>query len=322
VDLSAPPEDDAAANFRAALRNAEAHRDADALALVERALALAPQPRYQVLRGFLLISAKGYDKARPLFEAASKSLPGDPGPAIGMGHLRVVRQDYEAAWASFGSGRAGLAAARGGGGEGPLGDGAYHDFLARMLHLGMGWLHANQAQHTEALVHFENILEHRPDDLLANLGRGNSLMGLQRMEEAEQQLSRVLQIDPNNPYARAELGSIYLSRGDIESAEAGFKAALAAHDAGYTCPYEGLGLVYLRQGRIEAAQESFEKAISLNPDIEYKKFNGLARIYMQQGRLDEAELLLAKSIRNFPHDKTAPAMLVELEQLRGKAQAD
>ena len=196
--------------------------------------------------------------------------------------------------------------------------GGYLDFVEGMARLGLGWLHANQDQHEVALTHFDALLEHRPDDLLANLGRGNSLMGLDDLDGAQQQLRRVLQINPGNPYARSELASIDLARGDVDAAEAGFRAALEAHDAGYTCPYEGLGLVYLRQGRVKEAQANFEKAISLNPDIEYKKFNGLARIYMQDGRLDEAELLLRRSMRNFPHDGKAAAMLVALEQLRNE----
>ncbi len=316
VDLSAPPQDDAQANFRAALRYSEAHHDADALKLVERALRLQPSAGYRVLRGFLLVSARRYDEARTLFEAVGSASPQAPGPAIGRGHLLVIEQDYAASRVSLERGLERLDRGR----RGAPKDAGYYDFLERMAHLGLGWLHANQDQHETALVHFDAILEHRPDDLLANLGRGNSLMGLARMAAAEQQLARVLEIDPANPYARAELASIYLSRGQVEKAETGFRAALAAHDAGYTCPYEGLGLVYLRQGRIAEAQENFEKAISLNPDIEYKKFNGLARIYMQQDRLDEAEQLLRRSMRNFPHDGTAAAMLLELQQRRtGKA---
>jgi tetratricopeptide (TPR) repeat protein len=311
VDLSAPPEHDADANFRAALRYAEAHRNKDALRLVERALAVEAKPRFMALRAFLLVGTKNYEMARPLFAQAAQSLPRDPGPAVGRGHLLVVAQDYEAAKREFDVGLARLGAT-----SMREVHGGYLDFVEGMARLGLGWLHANQDQHVLALTHFDAILEHRPDDLLANLGRGNSLMGLDDLDGAQQQLRRVLQINPGNPYARSELASIDLARGDVAAAEEGFRAALEAHDAGYTCPYEGLGLVYLRQGRVKEAQANFEKAISLNPDIEYKKFNGLARIYMQDGRLDEAEQLLRRSMRNFPHDGKAAAMLVELERLR------
>ena len=104
----------------------------------------------------------------------------------------------------------------------------------------------------------------------------------------EAALLEVLELDPGNPDAQAQLASIQLGRGQLSEAEAGFKRALATRGEGYTCPYEGLGLVYLRRGHVEAAKEHFEKAISINPDIEYKKFNGLARIYLQEGRVDEA----------------------------------
>ena len=190
----------------------------------------------------------------------------------------------------------------------------YYHFMHRMGCLGMGWLHANQDQHDQAIKYFNRVLAHRPYDLLARLGKGNSLMGMQLMDQAEQELQGVLDLDPDNPYATAELASIHLSRGDVARAEQGFEAALAAHGKGYTCPYEGLGMVYLKQGRIEQARKSFEKAISINPDIEYKKFNGLARIYIQDGRTAEARKLLLKSIANYPYDDEAKTMLSKLDK--------
>jgi tetratricopeptide (TPR) repeat protein len=305
-----PDPEDATANFSAALRFYYAHHPEDALTFIDRAIALQPTPHFLVVKGFMVMARKDYQSAGALFEQAAAAAGDDPGPAIGRGHLAIIEQDYEQAqlllepalgqWL-----RTSVATAP---------DPDYYHFMHRMGCLGMGWLHANQDQHDQAIKYFDRVLAHRPYDLLARLGKGNSLMGLQLMDQAEQELQGVLDLDPDNPYAKAELASIHLSRGDVAQAEQGFEAALAAHGKGYTCPYEGLGMVYLKQGKIEKARESFEKAISINPDIEYKKFNGLARIYIQEGRKAEARKLLRKSIANYPYDDEAKSLLDELDK--------
>ncbi len=305
-----PDESDAKANFSAALRYYYAHRTEEALNFIERSIAVERSVHFLVVKGFMLMAHKDYDGAGALFDEAASLAKDGQGPAIGQGHLAIIEQDYERAlqllepaltqWLHTDVSSS------------P--DPDYYHFMHRMGCLGMGWLHANQDQHDLAIKYFDRVLSHRPYDLLARLGKGNSLMGLQLMDRAETELQGVLDLDPDNPYAKAELASIHLSRGDVSLAEQGFQAALAAHDKGYTCPYEGLGMVYLRQGKINEAKKSFEKAISINPDIEYKKFNGLARIYIQEGRTEEAEKLLRKSIANYPYDDEAKKLLDELSR--------
>jgi tetratricopeptide (TPR) repeat protein len=305
-----PDPEDATANFSAALRYYYAHRPEDALTFIDRAIALQPTPHFLVVKGFMVMARKEYDAAGTLFAQAEATAQDDPGPAIGRGHLAIIEQNYKQARSLLEPAlelwlQASVSTAP---------DPDYYHFMHRMGCLGMGWLHANQDQHDQAIKYFNRVLAHRPYDLLARLGKGNSLMGMQLMDQAEQELQGVLDLDPDNPYATAELASIHLSRGDVARAEQGFEAALAAHGKGYTCPYEGLGMVYLKQGRIEQARKSFEKAISINPDIEYKKFNGLARIYIQDGRTAEARKLLLKSIANYPYDDEAKTMLSKLDK--------
>jgi len=298
------------ASLSAALRHYYARRIGQALETIDRASAIQRAPELLVFKGFLMMARKDYELANRLFVEAAERPDGEFGAAIGRGHLALVSQEYGRAQALFEPALDALLGAEAS--RPPVGE--YHDFLRRMGGLGMGWLHANQGQHEPALGYFDRVLVDRPSDLLAHLGRCNSLIGLFRMDQAEAALLEVLDLDPENPDAQAQLASIRLSRGQLSEAEAGFKRALATRGAGYTCPYEGLGLVYLKRGQVEAAKEQFEKAISINPDIEYKKFNGLARIYITEGRTEEAKKLLLKSIVNYPYDDEAREMLEELER--------
>jgi tetratricopeptide (TPR) repeat protein len=281
-----------------------------ALRYIERALAQEPLPAYKVLKGAFLLFERRYPEAEVLFAEAKSAGADDPGPAVGLGHLDIVARRYSAArrklepalahWLRHGSVASKL--------------GGYDLLVQELANLGMGWVCANQNRHDEAIDYFDRILSLQPEDLLALLGTGNSLIALGRLDEAQGMFDRVLNQDADNPYALAELGTLRAMRGDTEGAEAVFRRAMERGGEGYTCPYEGLGLLYLQQGRLEDARANLEKAIEINPDIEYKKFNGLARIYIQEGRVDEARKLLQQSVRNYPYDDEARGLLEGLDE--------
>jgi len=282
---------------------------------VDWALAAGAGPTAQVVKGFLLLLEKKYRDARALFTAASKADPTDAGPRVGLGHLAIVRKDYAAARRLL---EPEAPKARGEEvGHGPLTAEAkkrYPWLVSRMASLGMGWLLSNQNEHEAALAHFDRVLAGDPDDTFALLGKGNSLNALGRLDRAQRLLERVLELDPKNRYATAELALVTLNRGKVADAERLFKAALRQPGgAHYTCPHEGLGMVYLRAGKLDRAKASFRKAIEINPDIEYKKFNGLARILIREGKYASARRLLRKSIQNYPYDNEARKLLAAIK---------
>jgi tetratricopeptide (TPR) repeat protein len=275
-----------------------------------RALEEAPDDhRAAVLRGFLLTATERYELAAERFGSVLAEHPDDPGALVGLAHLAIVDQDYPE------TDRCLMRAEEVGALSGQRSDG-YPWLVTRMALLGLAWRHGNQAQHERALLAFDSLLARDPDDRLALLGRGNALNALGRLAEAQASLERVLALDPGNRYALSELALLQFNRGNDAQAEQLFQRALEQDAQGYTCPYEGLGMVYLRQGKLDRAQDHFERAIDIDPDIEFRKYNGLARIYIEDGRLDEAEALLRRSVRNYPYDPEAPAMLEEIEALR------
>lgn len=296
------------------LRAAVAHFDGgdtgSALGHVEQALALGGGAQARVLKGFLLLFQKQYPDAEALFRRVRKEAPADPGPGVGLGHLAIIRKDYPAAARLLDT-----VATRKAPASSNKATAAYGRWIQKMAGMGMGWALANQNRHGQAVAYFDRVLAANPDDLMGLLGKGNSLIGLGQLDGAEAVLKAVLKKYPGDQYALAELAVIRLSRGDEAAAESGFREAMARDPRRYTCPYEGLGLIYLRQGKLERAKRSFQEAIRINPDIEYKKYNGLARIYMREGRYKEARALLAKSIKNFPHDPKAGELLLRLERL-------
>ena len=248
------------------------------------------------------------ESARAAFDGVLTEQPGEPGAMVGLGQLAVTAKDDARAEALLGP----IAAVTAPSGEGDPLALAYERSVWRLAWMGLAWSRANQARHEAAIEAYDQPLELNPDDPLALLGKGNSLSGLQRLDEAKALFQRVLEGNPGNAYAMAELALIHYNRGEDAQAEQLFQQALEVDDSSYTCPHEGLGLIYLRRGETEQAKASFERAIRIGPDIEYKKYNGLARIMLDEGRRDEAVRLLRKSVANYPYDPEARELLAEL----------
>ena len=296
-----------------AFESGDYHR---AIEAIDRSLQLGDEPRNRVVRAALLLFAKQFEKAEAIFLAALDNETTRGGAQVGLAHIRINEKKYAEAesWLQAATEAPQPSADRS--------QQAYDRFVFELACLGLGWSAANTNQHVRAISWFDRILKGDPGDLLALLGRGNSLIGLNLLGDAEKVLTQVLASHPDNPYAMAELGMIRLKKGDDAGAEEQFRAALARDDKRYTCPHEGLGLLYLRQGKRAEAKDHLEEAIRINPNIEFKKYNGLARIYLEEGNLDEAERLLEKSIANFPHDPEAREMLQETRTKRAKGESE
>jgi tetratricopeptide (TPR) repeat protein len=253
---------------------------------------------HAALRALMLLLDRRYDEAREL-------VAGLDGRAVAVvrGHLQVAAQEHEAAERE-------LTAAVQGWDEPQSGaDG----FLRRMAWIGLGWASGNRGAWREASPWFERVLEERADDRLGLLGQANALAWLGDAEGSEALLQRVLEAHPDDPYALAELAGIQLDRGELQAAEASYRAALKTGGERYTCPWEGLGLVYLQQGRVAEAREHLEHAVAINPNIEYRKYNGLARIALAEGDVEEARRLLLRSIENYPADPEAAELLKQID---------
>ncbi len=262
---------------------------------IEKALSLAINKndlqQGLALKGFILINQSKYDDAERLFNNTIQQYGNSSATLAGLGHIYNSRKDYVQAKLYFEQ----ALAQRGEGKD--------------MALLGLGWINANQGRHKEAINYYQQIIKEEPLNILALLGMGNAYNWLQDYALAEKYFRKVLEIDKGNEYALAELGTVYLNKGNNQKSERLLEQSLKINNITYSCPYEGLGMVYLNQGKTKEAEANFKKAIAINPNIEYKKYNGLAKIYIQQGKIKEAQELLKKSIKNYPYDDEARQLL-------------
>ncbi len=273
------------------------------------------QPELKVLAALTLVQKAEYAQAEALLDEVEQDHPWMPSPPVARAHLAVAARDSSMALAHLASSRE-LKAADDERLDEQLP--CWTSLRGRMAALARGWSAANSAEHIAAAAVFDGILDDHPHDVFAMLGRANAAMATGDLDMAEHLLQLLLEQDPDNQYATAELALVAYNRGNNELATQLFERARLADPERYTCPYEGLGMVALRQGRTEEARAHFERAIELNPHIEFAKYNGLARIRLEEGALDEAERLLRKSIANHPENPEARELLALLEQRQGR----
>ncbi len=316
IDLAVVRDNDLepAADFLKALDDYQKDRFDDCMIRVNRILERENNGPAMVLKGFLFLFQKRYDEAKNLFEKAHNVNDTGFGAEVGLGHLKIIERKFERAVHDF---RGALKIGNLTFESGPIivkDDLKYFWFCYEMANLGMGWVNSNTNHHDEAVGFFNRILDVQPQDLMALLGKGNSLIGMKRLAEAEKLYNQLLQTHPRDPFAMAQLALIKLNLGKESDAEELFLKAQNAGDPTYTCPYEGLGLVYLKQGKLDKAKENFKKAIEMDPDIQYQKYNGLAKIYMKEKKNVKAAELLIKSIDNYPFDNEAVTLLGKCAQ--------
>ena len=123
-----------------------------------------------------------------------------------------------------------------------------------------------------------------PDRILLLLRQG-------RATQAEQELRRALQEDPNNPLAHAWLGMALLDLNQLPQGQQEIETAIGLAPE-YDFAYYLLSLAQQRQQRLPAAQQAIEQALALDPtDANYHHMLGQIRFQRAQweGALRAAE---------------------------------
>jgi tetratricopeptide (TPR) repeat protein len=148
----------------------------------------------------------------------------------------------------------------------------------------------------------------RPDSPFAHTVLSTAWRGMRNWGEAEASARRAIELGRNYPrYAGAHvsLGNVMLAKGDLDGAEANYRAALAI-DPGAAGVCYNMGLVSDRRADLAAAEEWYRKAVAAAPKRAYYRqvLNGAVRKRAQLARLEEVAA-----------DRTGPATQAEALQL-------
>ncbi|MBT3408358.1 tetratricopeptide repeat protein [Candidatus Woesearchaeota archaeon] len=283
---------------------------------IDRAINISNISIYNEIKGYIFLGQNRIEEARDIFNELYK-INSSLFPQVGLAHILIIEMDYDAAKLILKDSKMYLDIL-------DLNEyelenkifdiGEYFRLVKSMISLGFGWIYSNQGIYEESLQYFDQVLIFNSKNILGRVSKVNSLIWLNKLEEAEILLNETLELYPENQYVHEAVGLLHFNKGDYEEAEDSFKKVLDIEDKKYTCPYEGLGLIYYNQGDYSKSKKNLIKSIDINPDIEFKKYNTLAKIYIKEEKFNEARILLEKSIENYPYDDEAKNLLEDLNE--------
>ena len=165
----------------------------------------------------------------------------------------------------------------------------------------LGYVELARKDPKAALPHFDRALELAPQhvDVSAFLGRGESLLAVNREADAVGAFSAALAADPSLTDLASRIEVL-----KFRTAEQGIARARDA----------------ARAGRLDEAAQAYTTAIASSPDSAFL-YRELAAVERQKGDLDAALAHLRKSIALEPTDARSLAQIGEILQSRGENEA-
>ncbi|MDT8386467.1 MAG: tetratricopeptide repeat protein [Thiogranum sp.] len=152
--------------------------------------------------------------------------------------------------------------------------------------------------HEEAWTLYSQYLESQPEDIEILYARSLVAERLDRLDEAEADLRRVLEIEPDNTRALNALGYTLTDRTDRHQEALEYISRALAQSPDDPAIIDSMGWVLYRLGRLEEAQDYLQKAYALNPDVEIAAH--LGEVTWMMGDREAARALWQKARKKAP----------------------
>ncbi len=155
-----------------------------------------------------------------------------------------------------------------------------------LAHLDLGLALAAAGRYEEAIPHYQQALQARPDSLEAHYELGRALTLLGRFEEAIEHYRRAVEIDANYADAHINLGLALAGRGQFNEAIAQYETALQINPDNPRA-HNNLGFLLTNLGQTGKAIAHYRQALELKPDYALAH-NNLGNALDGQGQAEEA----------------------------------
>jgi tetratricopeptide (TPR) repeat protein len=158
------------------------------------------------------------------------------------------------------------------------------------VQLRAGYLLLLARQFPEAKARALAALQKNPKNAGALILLGNATVGLRDLDTAIEQLEQAIDEAPELTLGYANLGAIYLAKGDREAAEATFRRAVTTSPDSVDA-HLSLANFLWASGNQREAESSIKTALTLDPKS-ITANRALATLYLTEGRFKEAESFL------------------------------
>jgi tetratricopeptide (TPR) repeat protein len=155
-----------------------------------------------------------------------------------------------------------------------------------LAHNNLGSVLLRERNFSDAIGHFDQALEIKPDYAEAHNNLGNAMAQTGKIEEAIAQYEEALRINPDYVEAHTNLGTTLAQTGQIEEALAHYEQALRINP-GRAELHVNLGNTLAQVGRMPEAIAQYEEALRIDPD-RAEVFANLGNALAQVDRVPEA----------------------------------
>jgi tetratricopeptide (TPR) repeat protein len=162
----------------------------------------------------------------------------------------------------------------------------------------------------EALKLVQQALRDRPDSAEAHFTAARALLALRRIDEAEAELHRAVEREPNLPDAYLLLGGLSLEvHHDAAGAEDNFRKALEYRANDATAHYH-VARCRLLQNDKDGATKEFAEAVRYRPGYAAAHL-ALGELDLEAGRIDDAITHLEAAAKLEPNNDKARDLLAQ-----------
>src|SRR5206468_11874277 len=157
-----------------------------------------------------------------------------------------------------------------------------------------------------AIERLEKSVKLAPDFYNAHLGLAQEFRKTDRLDAAEQELTRAFELNPREGTPLIQLGEIYLEKNNFKRAAEVLSQAIRI-EPGSAVAHYALGRARYRRSEYAQAEQAFTRAALLDKDFEAPELM-LLHVYVRQGKLRAALSRMDALLQKNPGNRPNPAL--------------
>jgi len=174
----------------------------------------------------------------------------------------------------------------------------------------------HKGKRDEAIAHYEGALKMAPDYYPAHNNLGSLYLSKSNFQSAEAQFRESVRLDQNDAQAYFNLGNVLMLTGRYAESEAVLEDGLRRRpDSAFAHFLQGC--LFARTGKFDEAERSLRKALQLDPSMSQAHLQ-LVNLYLQQKRKEDAIHQLEDFVKAFPGAPDAAKAREVLKKLQSQ----